>query len=303
VLLFISGVVFPFMLAATPENSEMETIEAPEEIPAEELGLPDQSDESGDNEQTGEPEHIAAQEPDIDINAISKEMAIEIAVQAYDIGLWEYECPTTGETRNTLSEVIEAKYMKNSEFEGSPAWFILIKNRFWGVQHTMLIDGHIDSDIYSDFTSLEEYVAAMEELFGDHFSWTIGTNKKGDPVAKAAYDNASYYIIVIDAFLGVTTRFIELKEGITSFNEITSPAELSPYVNRVLDVVEVEMGDGSTGFLYLAPEPDAYPIIPTPEPTSMPQPYPAQDPDPYPGVPTPEPTSQPWPEQQPEPAS
>jgi len=298
-LLFISGVVFPFMLAATPENSELETIETEEVLPAEELNMPDESDIPRDDEQYSEPEHLDAQEPDININAISKEMAIEIAVEAYDIGLWEYECPTTGETRNTLSEVIEAIYMENSDSESSPSWLILIKNRFWGVQHTMFIDGRIISDIYSDLSSLEEYVIAMEELYGDHYSWTIGTNKKGDPVAMAAYDNATYYIIVVDAFHGVITRHIDLIQGVTSIEGISSPAELSPYIERALDVVEIVMGDGSEGFIYLAPEPEPYPIIltpaPTPQPTSMPQSNSQTETgqDPNQVVPTPEPSPQP----------
>jgi len=264
-MLFFSVVAFPFILAASPENRELETLETETAFPAEEA-----IEQQGITEQIDESEQPDTPEPGIDINAISEEMALEIAKklrEQYGEEDFFWEGPD-GTTRGFSREYIEAKYMASSDTAGSPSWLVLVRYRFWGEVHFDLRD--------AEYNTLEELIAAQQERTGDAYNWTIGQNNRGVNVAKGTYDDSTYFIVEINAFTGEYIHKFELKAGITCLDGISTWEELMPHVVNIWEIVPVEQPVEPTP----APGPASTDPEPTPEPTSMP--YPAPTPEPYP---------------------
>ena len=190
VLIFLSIIVFPLMLAATPENLELETIEPENTLPVEN---PDQNDEFGITDGQDD-----ANDTIPDINAISKETAIAIVEDFYTaLGETDYVCPS-GNFGSVTQELRGARYIEASDHLSVPVWQVLY---YWHKQGQSLLS-------VSDNSTPEEELAMILSTRGarincDCYSWSIGSY--ADTGMSAIIQKRDYKILVVvevDALTG-----------------------------------------------------------------------------------------------------
>jgi hypothetical protein len=239
-LLFFSGVAFPFMLAATPENRDLETIEADDVFPAEEQEQPDASEQSFHPE----PEPVAAGESEVNINAITKERALEIAKETF--GDFQNAYSSDG-IRSRYIYYIDAKYMDSSSVENVSSWFVFIELQLRGEQFFALNE---------NYTSLEELLDDMQAIHGDNDNWFIDTNNEGRTVVIRSYHYIDFIVVEINALTGelVSQGTIPTSKDDFNLDWFSSWDGLKVYLS---DIVQINPDP--------PPIPGAHPI-PTPEP-------------------------------------
>ena len=186
-LLVFSVVVFPFILAASPENRELETIETNNAYPAEEIENPDYT------EQPTEPGQQDNETTTIDINAITEEMAIAIALEDIPVGD-ETVKSLAGATHTTSLELRGAKYIESIDHIDAPVWRVLFYAHDYGESLVYIEHQGGDDDLEHEFTY----------RIGDFccFSSSMGEDNSGLPAIITSYSYAVLYFIDINAFTG-----------------------------------------------------------------------------------------------------
>jgi len=187
-LMFVFSVlIFPFILAATPKNQEIETIEIETAHPAEESANPDDSRymESLQRE-------IVNWRITPDINAISKETAISIVLEKLSLGGETYES-AIGETRMTSLELRGASYIERVDHIDAPIWRVLFYERSHGETFVYIYVVPDLEDAQSIESRLGEFCCSEE---------FIGEDNRGFPVIISSYSYENLYFIDVNAFNG-----------------------------------------------------------------------------------------------------
>ena len=271
-LVAFSVFVFPFILAASPGTMEIETIEPedafpaedPEPVPANAGAAPGLEDEfySGN-----EPEPVPAEEPNpaIDINAISKEQAIAIAIAYYDDMNPDTFVNDRGETRSCSSAFVDIKYIENTDPVSAPSWFALFSYRTWGVTHDPIPEKYTPEE-YLEIAK-ECYKMAINESpnFASYTSFSLGKNSFGETVVIRSYDISGFDLVEIDARTGEYVGY-----GIKKYDELI---DLYKLVNGV--EIKEFMDSWWTLIMESPVEHDPLAPEPTPEPSPRPQSVPA----------------------------
>ena len=188
VLVFLSGIVFPFMLAASPELRELEKIQTEDFFPSEDINGQDTAKQDDEPEQPVE-QNLAA----IDINAISEEKAIEIVLEAFPEVLYMHD-DANGTTLSNTLELRGARYVEAADSFDTPIWQVL----FYADDSGRILYG-----IHEDYTP-EEYLF----LFGDAIhmhcceSFKIGAFDNGLPAIDHSYKRENLFVIEVNAFTG-----------------------------------------------------------------------------------------------------
>ena len=237
-LVVFSIAVFPFILAASPDNDEIITIETEtyfpaedtrqieEDVPAGEAGQSDESDFSGEaGLSSGHSLAVASTEPDEfpslvmpevmpgineatpDINAISKEMAMNIARDMINPRLMNYWATTRehGEFMFSLDDPDDTIYAESIAPTADPSWYVHI------CVHQM---GAVYMSIPANLTP-EEYLEEMKNIYSDVY---IGTdNNSGETVLKDPYDITYYVAVEVNAFTGEYIGFSLFKMSDSDF--------------------------------------------------------------------------------------
>ena len=199
--------VFPFVLAASPGNMEIEVIEMeddfnvkePDPVPEHESviepGLSSAPEANLEIKPEPDPIPIPSHEPAIDPNAISEEQAIALAWELYMFPEAEDTTPA-GETRGYRTAFVEARYIENQDPASDPSWFLLFEYRYWGTMFAYIPRGYTQ----------EEYLLELVDgdVFGTVFS--IGTDNFGVPVVKWEYSGSHNEMIEINALTGEWIR-------------------------------------------------------------------------------------------------
>jgi len=194
-LLIFSVFVFPFILAASPDNREMETVETETTYPAEEDG---QSDLAlvplyqSESEQQAESDQPESEETIIDINAISEETAIAIVLDRTSLSEATHE-NENGETRTHSLELRGARYFTGVDHIDAPIWRVLFYARDWA----RVFEYHRDGQ------TLEEYIAEISgKINGCCYSYSLGTDKNGEPAVIWDSVGESLFFFDVNAFTG-----------------------------------------------------------------------------------------------------
>jgi len=246
VLLVFSVIVFPFILAASPENREIETIEPEDFMPVEESAQTDENAHFDENMQLEElfPELHQSQ-------AISKEQAIEIAMKSHHPvhGPPAYYPPVHEDSCNRGCEAVDVIYVESSNPQNAPSWYVLILERTWGESFIEVPDGYSPEEwleIIAEHTITYQDHATDQTMPLDCFHnspgndngysypvcshLSIGVNDDGTPVVVKTYHDIYYMVSVINAFTGewICERFI-LMFG-TSFSDFSNIDELKEHI-------------------------------------------------------------------------
>jgi len=261
--------VFPFILAATPGTMEIETIEPEDTFPAEEPDLVSADDGSApESDHTfypgDEPEPAYAEGPDptININAISREQAIAIAMAFYDDMNPETFVNERGETRTDSHAFVDVRYIESTDPISDPSWFALFSYRTWGVSHDPIPEKYTP----------EEYLKIAEESYNmaiidspnyaSYTSFSLGTDSFGETVVIRSYDISGFDLIEIDALTGEYVGY-----GIKKYDELI---DLYKLING--EEVKAFMDNWWTLIVESPVEHDPLAPEPTPQPTSAPAP-------------------------------
>jgi len=193
--------VFPEILASATDDSVIKTI-------AFETALPDEPDEPetspavNANEQPWDRETLpvadlleALREDETlpDINAISKEQAIEITEGIWPVGIGVDNYKWAIQT--TTGAITHARYLENTDPMGDPSWFCLYEQRVFGEQHHYIPEDLTPEEfIYVDVKS----------------DYRLGEDREGTPVIVVYSDWSQYLVAEINAITGecVDTRLI-----------------------------------------------------------------------------------------------
>ena len=226
ILLAFSVGVFPFIIAASPDNREITEIEQETVFPTEddeqnvEIGLIIEPEKSNETEQSDEAEGLDEQETIPNINAISKEMAIEIAMEAVGYPGGTYY-RTSGESVTITREFIEAKYMESADPADDPSWYVLFSSSSLGTSFE-----YIPPEL-----TPEEYMAARAGGPGDAFTsydgfLAIGTDNNGFPVIITHYGRTGYIVAEGDALTGEYIGYGTTLDEIVSLDGFSNGNEL-----------------------------------------------------------------------------
>jgi len=195
VLSIFSIFIFPFILAASPDNLGVEVIDRDEELQLTDLD-PVPGDESGTKVSfatDAESEFIPELDPiPYDINAISKERAVELA---WELFMFPDEDETTpqGERRGHKTEFIEARYIENTDSAKDPSWFLLFSYHYWGTAFNYVPEGS---------TPEEEIEREIPNDIFNYATFSVGTDNFGYPVIKWEYNAGHYEMVEINAITG-----------------------------------------------------------------------------------------------------
>ena len=196
--------VFPFIIAASPDNMEIETIETEDVFPAEEpYHVPEIEAETviepeaetvpePISELTPEPGPYPEAEVVIDVNAISEEQAIALAWELYMFPD-EDDVNPAGERRGHATKFIEAKYVESTDPASDPSWFLLFSYRYWGVSFAYIPEG---------LTQEEALNREMEQDIFGLARFSMGTDNFGVPVIKWESSGSHYEMIELNALSG-----------------------------------------------------------------------------------------------------
>ena len=194
-LAIFSIFVFPFILAASPANQEIEVIEMEEAFPAHE---PDAVPEDGFEtlpDFAVEPGAELLPEPDpipININAISEEQAIALAWELFAFPE-AYDVTPEGAERGHATEFIKAVYVDSTDPASDPSWFLLFSYRYWGSSFAYIPEG---------LTQEEALNREMEQDVFGYARFSIGTDNFGVPVIKWDFGASHYEMVEINALTG-----------------------------------------------------------------------------------------------------
>jgi len=182
--------VFPFIIAASPGNMDIETIETEDVFPAEEpYPEPEPVAETA-------PEPMPEPEPEpevvIDINAISEEQAIALAWELYMFPDEDGVNPA-GERRGNTTVFIEAKYVESTDPASDPSWFLLFSYSYWQKMFVYIPEG---------LTQEETLYREMEQDIFGLARFSIGTDNFGVPVIKWESSGSHYEMVELNALTG-----------------------------------------------------------------------------------------------------
>ena len=227
ILLAFSVAVFPFILAASPDNREITTIETETVFPSEdserddEIGLVDETEEPDMTEESDDTEDLSGQEAIHNINAISKEMAIEIAMEAIGFPGGTYH-RTSGESVTITRDFIEAKYIESADPADDPSWYVLFSTSSLGT-----LFEYIPLDL-----TPEEYIASrtsdpsIDYFTSDDGFLVVGIDNNGSPVIITHYARTGYVVAEIDAFTGEFIGYGTTLDEIVSLDDFSNGNEL-----------------------------------------------------------------------------
>jgi len=271
VLLMFSVFVFPFILAASPENAEIETMEAGVSFPSEDAEQPDEGEQHDeacecdecDNDEQPEGAEESGTVIVIDINAISKEKAIEIAIGGIKQGT---DISSVGELRTSESQVFGARYMASTDYIDVPVWRVLRYDHSRG-----------NSFEYTPkASSVEEYFTIV---YGNPdgpdnccVEYSMGEDVNGVKVVVRNYNVESLNLIDINAFTGEVMcqwgfRVCHHTEPWRSFSGAANLDWDGATWDEALKLFGTD----------LSPEPG---LIPEPAPIPIPEPTPEPSPQP-----------------------
>ena len=188
-LLVFSVVVFPFILAATPENRELETIERDSVYPGEETGHQNDSEQQEQRAETGQQDTEATT---IDINAITEEMAIALVLNSISHDEHTDKSPN-GETRTTSLELRGASYIESADHIDAPIWRVLFYERHFG-----------ESFVYIGECIGDDLESALNYRIGEFccFTNSFGEDNDGKQVVVSKYSYEALNFIDVNAFTG-----------------------------------------------------------------------------------------------------
>jgi len=219
VLAVFSIFVFPFILAASPGNMDIEVIDMeddfnvkePDPVPESEPGAEYEQPSAREEDPGSQPDSYPVPEPGpvpvdpdpvpevaIDSNAISMDQAIE---KAWELFIFPDENETTpaGENRGHSTVFLEARYMESDDPAGDPSWFLLFEYRYWGVDYSAghyemveinaitgkWIGSGMDKPVYSK--ALDEFDSWDDIKRGMDFWWTIEKLPSGEIIRTPLY--------------------------------------------------------------------------------------------------------------------
>jgi len=267
-LVAFSVFVFPFILAATPETMEIETIEPEDTFPAEELGLPPDNGSEPESENVfyPGPEHEPAPadgpDPAININALSREQAIALAIAFYEDMNQETFVNDKGETRTSSHAFVDVKYIESTDPASDPSWFALFSYRTRGETHDPIPENYTPEEYLRIAKECYDMAIIESPNYASYASFSLGTNSFGETVVIKSYDINGYDVVEIDAFTGEYIGY-----GIKMYDELGN-------LDRFIDGIEFkEFMDNWWVLIMESPvEHDPLTPEPTPQPTSVPAP-------------------------------
>jgi len=284
VLLIISVFVFPFLLAATPDNMEVETIESENVYPTDENEQYDETDEYDELDEMmsitiTETERLLREHANIlaDINAISEERAIEIVNRIIYPGEGTSESPK-GETRSNKYELLGARYVEAADPMDDPVWQVFLLAQSSGVSFYYPEDGRSASELLVEV----RVVAISFQECCEKFS--LGRDLDGEMAVFMHFDTVTLIVMELNAFTGdlIGQGWIDICEHNDPGGRFQNAAGLD--WDTIMEYMEL------MDYSVLTPEPPPVPVVPSPQPG----PESTQDPPPIPGpVPTPEPSPRP----------
>ena len=260
--------VFPFILAAAPATMEIETIEPEDNFPAEEPGSVPANESEPESEHVfypgTEPEPVPANEsePAININAISREQAIAIAMAYYEEMNPETYVNDRGETRTSSHAFVDVKYIDSTDPVSDPSWFALFSYRTWGVTHDPIPEKYTPEEYLRIAKECYEMAIIDSPNYASYTSFSLGTNSIGETVVIRSYDISGFDVLEINALTGEYVGF-----GIKKYDELI---DLYNFVNGV--EVKEFMDNWWTLIVESPIEHDPLAPEPTPQPTSAPAP-------------------------------
>jgi len=269
VLVAFSVFVFPFILAASPGTMDIETIEPEDAFPAEETdpvladdGSAPESDHTFYPGDESEPVPADVSDPAIDINAISREQAIAIAIAYYDDMNPETFVNERGETRTDSHAFVDIKYIESTDPVSAPSWFALFSYRTWGVTHDPIPEKYTPEEYLEIAKECYKMAIIDAPNYASYTSFSLGTNSFGDTVVIRSYDISGFDVVEIDALTGEYVGY-----GIKKYDELIN-------LYKIVNGVEVkEFMDCWWTLIYESPlEHDPLAPEPTPQPTSVPTP-------------------------------
>lgn len=279
-LVIFSVFVFPFIIAASPDNQGIETIETEAAYPPDETEQPGEDGQPGEGGQPGEDgdgqQPGGENQPDnggvtIDINAISKETAIALALDATPHEGVDYVDPT-GDTRSFSIELRGARYVESADPLDAPIWQVLFYVRD---------SGKMFHEIHENFTP-DEY---LHYLYGDMihdccFVASVGSFDNGTPAIVYTHNQESLFVIEVNALTGdlVGQGIVYLCDHISRFDTFSYD-----------DITDWSMANDFSFYWVLVREDGK---IPMPESRPIPAPQPIPEPGTTP-LPTPQPSPQP----------
>jgi len=187
VLVVFSVAVFPFILAATPENREITTIESESFFPTEETERTSELGTHGETVQLSETETIP------NINAITEEQAIAIASESLVPKVGTYN--SVSGTDITISrDFLEAKYMESPDPLVDPSWYVLFATHSSGTTVSNIPEG----------ITPEEYLQKIldDPLLSEGSAPMIGTDRNGNPVIIDHHDRTGFTVAQVNALTG-----------------------------------------------------------------------------------------------------
>ena len=194
-LLVFSVFVFPLILAASPENKELETIETNNAYPPEENREQDETPQLPEPEKTDQPDD---EDVKPDINAISKETAISKVLSNIAYGEHTYVSPI-GEVSNTSLELRSARYIEGVDHIDAPIWRVLFYERHFGESFVYIPVNPNPEEAQSIENRIEDIKRLGDLCCFDSF---ISEDKSGLPVIITSFDYKSLYFIDVNAFTG-----------------------------------------------------------------------------------------------------
>jgi len=207
VLVVFSVAIFPFILAATPGNRGITTIETESYFPAEEteqadelemLGevehLTEKNEQADELETLGEAEQLIEAETIPNINAITKEQAIAIASESLGPKVETYYS-NSGTSATVSIDFLEAKYMETPDPLRDPSWYVLF------AKHS---SGTSISHVPPEGITPEEYLQKIldDPLLSNGSDLIIGTDNNGYPVIIDHFSRTLYVVVEVNALTG-----------------------------------------------------------------------------------------------------
>ena len=186
-LVVFSVAVFPFILAATPENRGITTIETESYFPAEE------TEQISESEPFGEAEHYYETETIPNINAITMEQAITIASESIVPRVGTYY--NNSGTDITISrDFLEAKYMESPDPLRDPSWYVLFVGHSSGTTVNHIPEG----------ITPEEYLQKIldDPLLSEGGDPMIGTDNFGYTVIIDHHSRTAFIVAEVNALTG-----------------------------------------------------------------------------------------------------
>jgi len=246
-LLMFSVFVFPFILAASPDNRELETIEMKTVFPADEVSQSEDSDIVEQPLERVEQQGEADQSDDevvIDINAISKEMAIEIVTN--EIETRQFIDADPNGVRSSTFELRSARYIEAVDYIDAPIWQVLFYSRTEGDNLLGITEG---------YTPEEFLLMAFNSTVECCESYTIDAFDNGMPALRRVYSHENLFVVEVNAFTGELIRMgdVYLCDHSTRFDTFSYD-----------DLADWNMVNELARYYFLTPEPGT--PVPTPEP-------------------------------------